>query len=150
KVADADKVHGMDKAAWWTVHANMPGVLNWALAGLKRLRENGYRFTRPARCEEAKHQLRLESNPTLLFITERLVADPAGREIVSSELYTNYREWCGNSGYMPLSSGQFAKEVQRACKGARSKPRTVQGKSVRYWHGLRCFDPARDLVWGVM
>jgi P4 family phage/plasmid primase-like protien len=138
-----EKVRGMDKAEWWAENANMPGVLNWALAGLRRLRENGWRFTRPRRSEEKKEELRRDHNPALEFLTGRVVADPEGRDISSDDLRQPYLAWCAANGYQPLASNSFAKVVNKEF-GAVTKDRKVKGKSAKYWFGLRWYDPKRE------
>jgi P4 family phage/plasmid primase-like protien len=143
KIPEGKKRYGMDKAEWWTAHANMPGILNWAVAGYRRQRDAG-KFTRPKRCEEAKRQLRLESNPALGYVTEELVADPDARDLPSSDLYEGYRNWCATNGYKPLGAIMFGKEVKRKFRDAESKTRKVSGKHAKYWHGVRRFDAIRD------
>jgi P4 family phage/plasmid primase-like protien len=44
------RVVGMDKPDYWERAGELPGLLNWALAGLMRLRANAGQFTRPAAC----------------------------------------------------------------------------------------------------
>ena len=65
------------------------------------------------------------------------MAERDARDISSAALFQRYREWCGSNNYMPLSSGQFAKEVKRAFRGAESKDRKVNKKNDKHWHGIR-------------
>jgi phage/plasmid-associated DNA primase len=53
-----------------SLQAEPRGVLNWAIAGLADLRREG-RFVVPAGCAADLRALRLESNPTRRFLTER-------------------------------------------------------------------------------
>jgi P4 family phage/plasmid primase-like protien len=146
RIAEGDKIIGMDKPAWWEQNASMPGVLNWALAGLRRLQANGWRFTRPRRSEELKGALRLECNPAAAFLQERVVADRDGKDISSILLYTTYSEWCAQCGYQRLSSNPFSTEVKRKFPEADTKPRKVKGTVGKYWFGIRWYDHDRDAV----
>jgi putative DNA primase/helicase len=137
----ADKrIPGMDKAEWWLRNANMSGVLNWALAGLARLRANDWRFTEPAVCVAAKEVLRAECNPAAMFVRETAVGDPAGRSITSAAFFDRYREWCVRQNFQPLNATNFAAEVKRIHPGAETKPRKVNGQVSKYWHGIRWRD----------
>ena len=69
--------------------AELPAILNWALIGLKRLRENRGQFTRSRLCDELKAGHRLDSNPARRFLTEQIEVCDTG-EIGSNELYQSY------------------------------------------------------------
>jgi hypothetical protein len=43
----------MDKDDYWTSSGDLPGILNWALQGLRRLQANRWCFTVPASCRAA-------------------------------------------------------------------------------------------------
>lgn len=119
--------------------AELPGVLNWALAGLARLRARG-RFELPAACGELAAQHRLDSNPARAFLAERYQPDPAGGGFVpSAGLYQEYRKWCADSGYdHPLPAVPFGREVASQFPAARSCSRRVGFPApVRGWSGLR-------------
>jgi P4 family phage/plasmid primase-like protien len=106
-----EKIHNMDKAAWWRAKGELPGMLNWALEGLKRLRTTG-EFTFSAEGEWNKQEYRNESNPARMFLMEILMPSPTG-QVISSELYQGYRNWCDQHNHRPLASNVFAKEVKR-------------------------------------
>jgi P4 family phage/plasmid primase-like protien len=135
------KVPGMDKPKWWEKNANMSGVLNWALAGLARLRANGSEFTSPKRSEAYTRELQLEHNPARQFLTEHFVADEDCNDVKSADLYSRYRGWCAECGYeKPLGIATFAKEVKRAFEGARTMNRRVNRELAKYWRGIRRSD----------
>jgi putative DNA primase/helicase len=135
------KVPGMDKPGWWAKNANLPGVLNWALVGLKRLRKNEGEFTSPKRSEAYTRELQLEHNPARQFLTEHFVADESCNDVSSANLYSRYRGWCAECGYeKPLGIATFAKEVKRAFEGARTMNRRVNRELAKYWRGIRRSD----------
>lgn len=135
---------GMDKAEWWAENASMPGVLNWALVGLRRLEANEFRFTQPERSGAVKEALRVEFNPALAFLRDNVVADPGGKDITAADLHARYREWASAGSLMPLSVIQFSKVVQKEFGIGAPRIRNVVGKHAKYWHGVRWRDPKRD------
>jgi putative DNA primase/helicase len=94
----------------------LPGIFNWAMAGLKRLRVQG-KFTDPAQIRGITSQYRKESNPVALFVEEMCLPDKEHpdpkAEIQSSKLYADYKEWCKTNTFQPHSSKNFKHEMQR-------------------------------------
>jgi P4 family phage/plasmid primase-like protien len=117
-IADDDpgRVFGMDKSEWWEESGELPGLFNWALAGLDRLRRQ-VQFTRSEVCEQALDEYRIENNPARMFLLESCKEDPQG-QTPCGELYQNYREWCQSHGYSPLADRSFGKEVRRVFRKA--------------------------------
>lgn len=92
--------------------AELPGIFNWALAGLKRLWENGGQFTYSYAAEEFLREYEEESNPVKQWIKERTI--PASEPITSARtLYANYSEWCKDSGRQAFNETNFGKELKR-------------------------------------
>jgi P4 family phage/plasmid primase-like protien len=113
-IADDDpgRVFGMDKVAWWIASGELPGILNWALAGWDRLcRQN--RFTTSKVCEQALADYRIQNNPARMFLLETCRESPDG-QTPCGELYEAYAEWCKSNGYSPLADCSFGREVKRA------------------------------------
>lgn len=113
----------------WPFLPELPGIFNWALAGLSRLRQAG-RFTQPPVCQDALLDYRTQSNPARLFLSTRcLVAENAS--LPSDALYFTYRQWCQDRGYMPLAENSFGHEVFRVYPTIRR---------LRIWeHGVRIY-----------
>src|SRR5262249_54853398 len=134
-----NRVPGMDRPEFWAVE--LPGILNWALDGLDRLRSNGWQFTEPTACRQAREDHRVASNPAREVLTERY--EPAEGEFVpSSELYTNYTLFCDTHGYRgKLSKRKFGDEVRRCFAAVHSdterRPTVGTSVVVRGWRGLR-------------
>jgi phage/plasmid-associated DNA primase len=92
--------------------AELPGIFNWAVEGLRRLNQQD-RFTNPSLCAEALADYKAQSNPARVFLTETCVADLEA-EVVCAVLYGQYAQWCDHNGYDALNSGEFGGEVRRA------------------------------------
>lgn len=113
----------------------MPGILNWALEGLSRLRARG-RFVQPASADEVIAELEELSSPVLAFLRECCeVGD--GLEVPAAELYAAWEEWCEDNGRLSGSVQSFGRDVRAAVPGLRdSRPRSG-GVQRRVYHGLR-------------
>jgi P4 family phage/plasmid primase-like protien len=110
QIPEAERVAGMDSVEFWQKTGDLPGMLNWALAGLHALRQAG-RFTVPAECQEDVERLRTDSNPARRFLQEYYQA--GAEEIPTADLYKAYRDWCSSNGHFALAEGGFGKEVSR-------------------------------------
>lgn len=114
---DADeRIKNMDKAWWWEQSGELPGILNWALVGLDRLKHQ-LGFTVTDLGQTAANEYQAETNPAKAFLLDHLEqADDSQKKIASSELYKFYSLWCQENGYRPLSEVHFGKEILRAFK----------------------------------
>jgi P4 family phage/plasmid primase-like protien len=108
----------------------LPGILNWALEGLRKLNAAG-RFTIPAGSNEIMEQYRQTANPARAFLFESYEATNNGDYIPCEEIYRSYRGWCDNKGYHPLADRMFGKEVHRAFPGIERK--RIGGRDARSW-----------------
>jgi putative DNA primase/helicase len=87
------------------------GILNWALEGLRRLKERGH-FEVPTGVEDATKQFRENNDVPALFIEDRCVQG-ADLKVQASQLYTEYKEWCLENGHRPMSSTRLADDWAR-------------------------------------
>lgn len=125
-----------------TFRSEIPGFLNWCLAGLERLQRNGH-FTQPKvsmkGIEVAKGLLQSQVE----WAQEMLVEDPKGF-ISGRTLYNHYRSWCEQQGVDPLKDKEAIKEAVRnsypKVEDAREADDTgarLRGlKGVRFKHSL--------------
>ena len=77
----------------------LPGIFNWSLDGLQRLRERG-RFKQPAASKDAIQHLEDLSSPVGAFIRDRCAVGP-GLKVETGDLYRDYRAWCEEHGRPP-------------------------------------------------
>lgn len=87
----------------------LPGILAWAVDGLRTLRQQG-RFTIPASSDAALEQYRAEANPVQLFADECLTASPTGRA-TPRDLRAVYAEWCRQYGFIPRNVSTFGQAL---------------------------------------
>jgi P4 family phage/plasmid primase-like protien len=88
-----------------------PGILNWALEGLLRLRDRGS-FEIPSCIKDSSAEFEHSHDKAALFVEECCVTGP-DRKIQSSALYEKYKWWCEDNGFRPESSVKMAEHWQR-------------------------------------
>jgi len=76
----------------------LPGIFNWSMDGLARLRKQD-QFTRSSRIEAQRKEFRARNDTELAFVQDVCDVHPKNK-IKSSELYHAYRQWCMANGQM--------------------------------------------------
>ena len=81
------------------------GILNWAIAGLRRLRDRGH-FVQPDSSGEIIELMKHIANPLIKFVRDRCILDPTGECCVSEEMLADaVKQWREENGH----SGRFSK-----------------------------------------
>lgn len=91
------------------LQAELPGIFNWAIRGLIRLRERG-KFTQSLQSENARVEYRRENDIESAFVDDW--CERTGH-IGAQRLYDAYNAWCKRNGVMPKSSVKVARDWQR-------------------------------------
>ena len=78
--------------------AELQGILNWTMAGLQRLMDNNFQFTRSRAMEQAKESYFGIGNPVERFLKEKVIKEP-NNKIESTEFMNAYRLWMIGKGY---------------------------------------------------
>lgn len=116
------------------IRDELPGILVWALEGLKRLRERGH-FIEPPESVAKKAALVTMANPVLSFVEECCVTGN-DRSVAQGMLYESYKVYCDRNGVRPLAFKIFAARLYETVEGVElSKPR-VDGEQVRHFAGI--------------
>ena len=117
-------------------HAELPGILNWALDGLDRLRETN-RFTRPASTDEAIIALQDLVSPVAAFVRDRCSRD-IGAEVPCDDLYRAWKGWADDNGHKPGTTQTFGRNLRAVIPGLRvARPRLgTEGDQVRCYRGV--------------
>lgn len=119
------------------LEAELPGILNWAIAGLKDLRGNRG-FVVPDRSRELLEKQREESNPAAMFLKESYYWEPDDMFGVSPlAIYRTYREWCKAKGYIPMSDRTFGREIRRVFPKVSKRRLGSDGSRHMAYPGLR-------------
>jgi putative DNA primase/helicase len=89
-----------------------PGILNWALEGLRRLRQRG-RFEIPKAVQSATDSFRESNDVVAAFVEERCDTTNPDTSEGGGALYREYKLWCEDNGHRALSSTRMAEEWKR-------------------------------------
>ena len=134
QITEQERIPNMDKIWWWEESGELPGIFNWALKGLWRLRtQQNFTIAEESRIALADYQD--EVNPTRRFIREHIIGAENGRADCQ-EVYDGYRFWCKSNGYHHLGNAQFGKELYRRFKGCtrrRGKKIDDSNNTIRYY-----------------
>lgn len=100
------------------LEAELSGILNFALEGLRRLRQQG-RFTESSAVRAAVEEYRHESNPVGQWLEERTQPTytpghpPVAYPTTAKTLFEDYRGWAENNGRQIMNSTNFGRELRR-------------------------------------
>jgi P4 family phage/plasmid primase-like protien len=146
------EIRGTDYAIWRRIHlvpfgvtipkrerdgklpekllAELPGILNWAIAGCLDWQRSGLGV--PQAVEDATNAYRQEQDVLADFLTEHCVID-AQANVFSGALYKAYTTWCETNGTKSISNTAFGRRLtERGFTAAR-----VGKAQTRAWKGLR-------------
>lgn len=118
----------------------LSGILNWSLAGYRRLiQTDAKHFSDSAAGQAVVNDAQKENHPELIFFEEELKLDDWGR-IPASTLYSWYSEWYDQNGFpklFRLNQKAFSQAVAKYFNIRRSHPfRSDDGKIERGFEGI--------------
>lgn len=87
----------------------LPGVLNWLIAGCLEWRKNG--LQPPPEVEAATEQYKTDEDTLGRFIDECCVINVDVRA-ESGALYDQYKQWCVSNGDSPMGSKTFSQKIE--------------------------------------
>lgn len=137
----------------------LPGIFNWAIEGLRRLRRNKWKFTPSSEFQSSHKKFQLETNPLAMFVEEHCefitceylekIDIPAiqweayskTHSVPTDALRESYVVFCNKNGYTPLSAVHVGRQLSGLPQGKRvdlhRKYRyPVPGKKEYYYQGL--------------
>jgi putative DNA primase/helicase len=114
--------------------AELPGILNWAIDGYKRLQERGH-FLTPESSHDAIEELEALASPVVAFVRDRCSLDSRAK-ITPDKLYSAWRNWCEMTGCKPGTLHIFGRDLKSALPLlCITRPRE-NGARVRYYQGI--------------
>lgn len=97
-----------------TTQEELSGLLNKAIAGLKRLMTKGA-FSEPKSVIKELEEYQLYNDSAKAFIDECCVTGD-DKSVKKSTLYTAYKEWSIDNGYKPLGKRKFNEHLKMVLK----------------------------------
>jgi putative DNA primase/helicase len=120
-----------------TLCQELPGILLWALDGLRRLRQRG-KFLQPASAAELVDILMDLSSPLKAWLEARCLVGP---QYLGNRqgLYDSWRQWCSEHNRDPGEFNVFCRDMKAALPGLVLERPRVPGTEARdeRWRGVR-------------
>jgi putative DNA primase/helicase len=115
----------------------LPGILNWAIEGLRRLRTRGH-FVLPPSSLDVLNKLKRKAAPALNFIDDECELGP-DYHINLDDLFLIYRDWCEINGHRPSSKSAFSTALEDADPSIKCKRPASEdgGKRPFVLYGIR-------------
>lgn len=86
----------------------LPGIFNFAMEGLKRLRANDFEFSSSDAIKQAVYSYRSEQNPAITFVADFVASSNSSDRLGKNELFDRFQTWCKQQG-----ETDFAFKTQR-------------------------------------
>ena len=113
----------------------LPGILNWAIEGWKRLRVVGH-FKQPASAQQAMEQLEDLASPVGAFLRECCDVGPLHIS-KPSDVFGAWETWCSAQGREHTGTVQsFGRDLRAACPGLKMVQPRDGGERARSYQGL--------------
>lgn len=124
-----------DTALAGALAEELPGILNWALAGLVRVTAAG-KLTEPTSSVEAITDMADMASPESAFVRECCQVYP-GLEAPLHQVWAAWQGWAYKNGYERVGTVQLlARQLRAIVPGLRTERRGTDGKDGRYLRGI--------------
>lgn len=122
----------------------LPGITNWALEGLRRLRQRG-RFVQPAAGQQLLDQFTRASSPIKAFIEECCEVEVSKDVYVpKKDLYRAWCQWCENTGHKAGSNENFGTNLFAAVPSLQTPRPTIDGDRVYCYQNIKLKEGAAE------
>ena len=122
----------------------LSGLLNIALAGLARLRANGWKFSYDKTVEDVEVMYKRNANPVYAFLLDECEPGEAIDYIEKTLFYNAFRDYAQAHGIRPLSSKKFSELLidQTEVPVSTFRPYIEHGNRPMCWQGVKFKDRA--------
>jgi len=127
-ISDAEKDPDLARKI---ISSELPGVFNWVMSGLRRLRVTR-KFSECLAAEKVLLSYRMESDSVAMFLDETELHWSLNEKITKENLYEAYRKFCLGAKYDSVAKNEFGRRLLRDHHFGESK-----SGNFRYWHPPR-------------
>lgn len=126
------------------------GIFNWALVGLRRLKENNFRFSECNSSNKLLKQYEMELNPMILFFEQCVEKEHSDHREDNRIIYNTYKSWAranGMEGQAKISVQKFWRKFDAYAKSLGYECESKKSNSFRYHTGVKivgCFRISLD------
>lgn len=108
----------------------LPGVLNWAIEGFKRVLMRGMEFDKPESCREAMKAWFDRRDSVRAFSVQHYArTDSNNDKLLRTDVYKRFREWALDSGLQTMSNQSFYERFPMTQGFAHDQ---------KYFYGIKC------------
>ncbi len=131
---------------YWLKIGELPGILNWAIKGLKDLALNDWCFTEPQSVIDTMDQYKRTTNPGIQFLKDYVEVGEG--YIIGRDLYQVYARHCKIFNLIPEDEIAFGRLISKVfitteqSKGTRISKDRIRS---RYWKGITWRKDESDL-----
>lgn len=118
----------------------LPGVVNWAIEGRKRLHARGH-FKQPAASASMIQDFENLSSPVQAFVRDRCIIDPR-HEVRKTDLFLAWRNWCLGRGHDHVGTeASFGRDLNAVVPTLNTRQFRKDGDRIRAYTGI-CLKPS--------
>lgn len=137
---DQADVHLTDK-----LKKELPGILNFALKGLDRLRRNEFIFTESTVAENELKNYREDINPIEIFVEENFEKGTPVDRVPNHEIMSRYRKWSSVNGYpYPMSNQRLMSAIRSILENKGITAKAFKTGGNRCHTGIKLKNPSGD------
>jgi len=123
----------------------LPGIFLWAMEGLKRLRENDFKFSDCQSMDDILRRYQSEQKPLYEFFEDCIApADDPENRVGNKMVYETFRRWAVENGiasyYSKMSAQRFWREFEECAKKNGYKCTSGRSNSFRFHRGFKIND----------
>jgi putative DNA primase/helicase len=118
-----------------TTPEEMSGFFNWALEGLRRLKQNGWTFSYSKSTSEVRQEYIRKSSPIRAFLMDCTEVD-AHSFLSKKQLYSAFTEYCRLKRLPAVTEQTFFRNLPQFAAVQEERPE-INGERIRGYNGLR-------------
>ena len=125
-----------DKNLLGKLLTELPGILNWALKGLQRLRSNNFEFTKSEEVENSLEQFKDSLTPVREFVKDNIIVGEPGMRVLRNDIISKYKDWCAANGLAKCAEIhpiKFWNRFRASCKDLNIPVKEQQSNKKRYF-----------------
>ena len=122
----------------------LSGVLNWALVGLKRLKDKAWEYTDSVSQTNAKLSMKRQSQPVASFVEEWTEFDRNGY-ITKEAFFDAYKIYCDVYGLLTPLEGDFTRDLKRSAR-VKARRMTIDDHRTSTWQGIKIKDTVEVVI----
>jgi len=117
------------------LRVELPGILNWAIAGLQRLRQNGYFTITKSRKEIEREWVRMTDS--LRAFVETFVVKSKDEYIQKDVFYYAYTAFCDDNDIAAASKNTVGRRLPTIIPSVSARKPLVDDRQVHVWWGIK-------------